>query len=88
MDIMSRLPRRAAQAADTVPAYTEVKMEDAPTLFKNSKVSLSRYLDSSTKHKCQNHGTVWKIQSFLLNEICMVILWQDHHEKGNSRKFY
>ena len=49
MEIMSRLPRRAGQAADAVPAYTQVKMEDAPTLFKNSKVSLSRYLDSSTK---------------------------------------
>ena len=24
----------------------------------------------------QNHGPVWKTQSFLLSEICMVILWQ------------
>ena len=24
-----------------------------------------------------NHGPVWKIQSFLLSEICTVVLWQD-----------
>ena len=27
-------------------------------------------------------------QSFLLNAICMVILWQDYHGKGNLRKSY
>ena len=36
----------------------------------------------------QNHGPVWKTQSFFLNEICMVILWQDCYGKGNSRKFF
>ena len=35
-----------------------------------------------------NHGPVWKIQSFLLNEICMVILWQGCYGKGNLRKSY
>ena len=35
-----------------------------------------------------NHGPVWKIQSFLLNGICAVILWQDCYGKGNLRKFY
>ena len=34
-----------------------------------------------------NHGPVWKIQSFLLNEICTAILWQDYYGKGNSRFF-
>ena len=33
-------------------------------------------------------GPVWKTQSFLLSEICTIILWQDYCEKGNSRKFY
>ena len=42
---------------------------------------------------CQNtngvyRGPVWKIQSFLLSEICTVILWQDYYRRGNSRKFY
>ena len=35
-----------------------------------------------------NHGPVWKTQSFLLSEICMVILWKDFHGKGNLRKLY
>ena len=33
MDIMSRLPGCAGQAADAVSAYTHVKMEDAPKLL-------------------------------------------------------
>ena len=37
------------QAADAVSAYTQVKMEDAHKLFKNSKIGVSRHLDSSTK---------------------------------------
>ena len=36
----------------------------------------------------QNHGPVWKTQSFLLNEICMVILWQDCYGKDNLRKSF
>ena len=34
MDIISRLPGCARQAADAVSAYTRVKMEDAPKLLK------------------------------------------------------
>ena len=37
MDSISRLPGCAGQAADEVSAYTQVKMEDAPTLLKNSQ---------------------------------------------------
>ena len=33
MDIISRLPRCAGHPADAVSAYTQVKMEDAPTFF-------------------------------------------------------
>ena len=36
----------------------------------------------------QKPGPVWKTQSFLLSEICMVILWQDCYGKGNLRKSY
>ena len=35
-----------------------------------------------------NHGPGWKIESFLLSEICTVILWQDCYEKGNLGKSY
>ena len=37
MDIVSRLPGCAGQAADAVSAYTQVKMEDAPKLLKIPK---------------------------------------------------
>ena len=48
MDIISRLPGCAGQAADAVSAYTQVKMEDAPKLLKIHKFGMSRHLDSST----------------------------------------
>ena len=48
MDIISRLPGCAGQAADTVSAYTQVKMEDAPKFVKKSQIGMSRHLDSST----------------------------------------
>ena len=37
MDIISRLPGCAGQAADAVSAYIQVKMEDSPKLLKISK---------------------------------------------------
>ena len=39
MDIKSRLPSCAGQAADAVSAYTLVKMEDAPSLLRTSPMS-------------------------------------------------
>ena len=38
MDIISRLPGCAGQAADAVSAYTQVRMEDAPKFFKIEKL--------------------------------------------------
>ena len=88
MDIISRLPGCAGQAADAVSAYTQVKMEDAPKLlkFRNRNVQTFGFVYHDTNG--QNHGPVWKTQSFLLNEICTVILLQDYYEKGNLRKSY
>ena len=37
MAIISRLPGCARQAADSKKAYTQVKMEDAPTFFQKKK---------------------------------------------------
>ena len=48
MDIISRLPGCNRQAADAVSAYTQEKMEDAHKIFENSKIGVSRHLDSST----------------------------------------
>ena len=48
MDVVSRLPWCAGQAADAVSVCTQVKMEDAPKISENSKFGMSRHLDSST----------------------------------------
>ena len=89
MDIISRLQGCAGQAADSVSAYTQVKMEDAPKLFKISTIGMSRHLDSSsTTQNDLNHGPVSTTQLFLLNGSCTVILWQDYYGKGNLRKSY
>ena len=79
MDIISRLPGCAGQAADAVSAYTQVKMEDAPILLKIPKSECPDIWIRLPRHK----WPVWKTQSFLLSEICMVILWQDCYGKGN-----
>ena len=88
MDIISRLPGCARQAADAVSAHTQVSMEDAPKLLKfpNRNVQTFGFVYHDTSG--QKHGPVWKIQSFFLNEICMVILWQDCCGKGSLRKSY
>ena len=48
MDIISRLPGSAGQAADAVSAYAQVKMEDAHKFLKIPKIGMSRHLHSST----------------------------------------
>ena len=74
MDILSRLPGCDGQAADAVSAYTEVKMEDAHKLlkFQNRSVQTFGFVYHDTNG--QNHGPVWKTQSFLLKGVCTIIL--------------
>ena len=49
MDIISRLSGCDGQAADEVSAYTQVKMNGRGSeIFENSKIGVSRHLDSST----------------------------------------
>ena len=88
MDVISRLPGCAGQAADAVSDYTQVKMEDAHKLLKipNRNVQTFGFFYHDTNGL--NHGPVWKIQSFLLDGICTVILWQDCNGKSNLRKSY
>ena len=86
MDVISRLPGCAEQAADAMSAYTQVQMEDGPSLlkkFQSQNVQILGYVYNDTSG--QNHVPAWKIQSFLLSEICTVILWQDCCGTGNSR---
>ena len=86
MDIISRLPGCDGQAADAVSAKTPIKMEDAHKLLKipNRNVQTFGFVYHDTNG--QNHGLVWKTQSFLLSEICMVILWQDCYGKRQFEK--
>ena len=49
-------------------------MEDAPTLVKITKSECPDFWIRPPKHNGPNHGPVWKTQSFLLSEICTVIL--------------
>ena len=75
MDIISRLPACAGQAGDAVSAYTQVKMEDAPKLLKIPKSECpDMWIRLPHDTNGQNHGPVWKTQSFLLSDICTVIL--------------
>ena len=51
MDIISRLPGCAGQAADAVSTHTQVKMEDAPTLLKIPKSECPDIRIRLPKHK-------------------------------------
>ena len=48
MDIISRLPVCARQAADAISAYTLVTNGRRSQIIENSKIGVSRHLDSST----------------------------------------
>ena len=48
MDIISRLPGCDGQAADAVTAYTQVKNGRFSQIIEDSKIGMSRHLDSST----------------------------------------
>ena len=81
MDVISQLPG-CAGPADAVSAYTQVKMEDAPKLLKIPNWNVQTF-------GCVYHDTNGlNHETFLLSEMCMVILWQDCYANGNSKKFY
>ena len=86
MDMISRLPGCAGQAADAVSAYTQVKngrCSKSNEHSQNRNVHIFGFVYHDTNG--QNHGPVWKTQSFLLSEICTVILWKDYYWKGNLK---
>ena len=67
MDIISRLPRCAGQAAAAVSTYTQVKMEDTPMILKIPKSECSDIWIRLTRHKWQKNmpwscipGMDWK----------------------------
>ena len=86
MDIISKLPGCNGQAADAVSTCTQVNMEDAHKLrkFHNRNVQTFGFVYHDTNG--QNHGPVWKTQSFLLKGICYGhplagLLWERQFEK-------
>ena len=92
MDVIARLPGCAGQAADAVSAYTQVQMEDAPTLLKIPKSEcpyIYIYMDTSSMTQYgKNLGQTSKTRWFLLNEICVVTHLQASCGKDSLRKFY
>ena len=89
MDIISRLPGCAGQAADAVSAYTQVKMEDAHKLLKIPESKCPDIWIHLPRHKwpkswCSMEEPVVPLE----RGICTVILWQDCCGKGNLRKSF
>ena len=88
MDITSRLPGCAVQQLaqyQLIPRW-EWRMHPNYWKFPNRIVQTLGFVYHDTNGL--NHGPVWKTQSFLLSEICMVLLWQDCYGKGNLRQSY
>ena len=52
--------------------------------FQNRSVETFGFVYHDTNG--QNHGPVWKTQSFLSSGICTVIFWQDHHGERQFEK--
>ena len=87
MDIISRLSGCTGQAAGHSICLYPGQNGRCSKIIENSKIGMSRhvglvYHDTNGQH----HGPVWKTQSFLLSEICMVIFWQNYYEKRQLEK--
>ena len=85
MDIISRLPGCAGQAADAVSACTQFKMEDAPKLLKIPKSECPDILDSSTTTQMDNimvqHDPVFLLERNLYGHPLAGLLWERQFEK-------
>ena len=85
MDIISRLPGCDGQGMSW-QGHQDVqdKQQTQYPLTPRSKWKMHHQIFGFLYHDTsgQNHGPVWKIQSFLLSEICMVIFWQDYTGKA------
>ena len=87
MDIISRLPGCAAQAADAVSAYTHVKMEDAPKLLKITKSECPDIWIRLPRHKwpkswSSKEGPVVRLERNLYGHPSAGLLWEGQFEKN------
>ena len=86
MDIISRLPGCAGQAADAVSAYTQVKMEDAPKLLKIPKSECPDVWIRLPRHKWPKprsglEDPVVPLERNLYGHPLAGLLWQRQFEK-------
>ena len=89
MDMRSRLPDVQDKQLMQYPLYTQVKMEDASTLFKIPESECPDIWIRSPTHKRQKSWSGIKNPSRSnRKESVRVSLWQDYYGKGNVRKFF
>ena len=85
MDIVSRLPGCAGQAADAVSAYTHVKMEDPSTLLRISKSECPDIWIRLPKHKWSKSSSmedpVVPLERILYGHPLAELLWERQFEK-------
>ena len=86
MDIISRLPGCAGQAADAVSAYTQVKMEDARKLLKKSKSECPDIWIRLPRHKWPKlwssiEDPVVPLERNLYGHPLARLLWEKQFEK-------
>ena len=86
MDIISRLLGCAGQAADAVSAYTQVKMEDAPTLMKIPKSECPDIWIRPPRHKWPKSWSsmedpVVPLGRNLYGHPLAGLIWERHFEK-------
>ena len=86
VDIISRLPGCAGQAADAVSAYTQVKMEDAPKLLKVPKTECPDIWIRLPRHKWPKswssmEDAVLPLERNLYGHPLAGLLWERQFEK-------
>ena len=82
MDIISRLPGCAGQAADAVPAYTQVKMEDASKLLKIPKSECPDIWIRLPRHKWpKSWSSIVPLERNLYGHPLAGLLWERQFEK-------
>ena len=86
MDIISRLPGCAGQAADAVSAYTQVKIEDAHKMLKNPKSECPDIWIRLPRHKWPKSWSsmedpVVPLERNLYGQLLAGLLWKRQIEK-------
>ena len=89
MDVISRLPGCAGQAADAISAYTQVKMEDVPKLLKIPQIECPDIWIRLPRHKWpKSRSSVEDPVVLLERNLYGHPLAGLFYGKGNSRQFY